>query len=128
MSLRNKLILASRAHYDAHIRKHTMNVEVILANPLALPEHADLMDAIEKELKIVDEYQGKLDVLEKYFKIDAFAVKSDEDSDKDKNDNSNNSDNSDNSTTSSTTNTNKADAAVVAGAGSHIVIERPFTV
>jgi hypothetical protein len=126
MSLRNKLILASRAHYDAHIRKHTMNVEVILSNPLALPEHADLMDAIEKELLIVDEYQGKLDVLNKYFKIDAVPLTSDSSSENDNN--GNNDDNSDNSTTSSTTNTAEANARVTAGAGSHIVIERPFTV
>ena len=119
MSLRNKLILASRAHYDAHIRKHTMNVEVILSNPLALPEHADLMDAIEKELKIVDEYQGKLDVLNKYFKTDTYPLKS-----KDDEDDSDNSD-SDNSSSTTTSTTAQADATVVAGAGSHIVIDRP---
>jgi hypothetical protein len=120
MSLRTKLILASRAHYDAHIRKHTMNVEVILSNPLALPEHADLMDAIEKELLIVDEYQGKLDALNKYFKIDAVMTTSDSGSDKDEN--------TDNSTKSTTSTASQADATVTAGAGSHIVIERPFTV
>jgi hypothetical protein len=132
MSLRNKLILASRAHYDAHIRKHTMNVEVILSNPLALPEHADLMDAIEKELLIVDEYQGKLDVLNKYFKVDAPFPTSDSGSENGNNgnngNNDDNSDNSDNSTKSTTSTTAQADATVTAGAGSHIVIERPFTV
>jgi hypothetical protein len=126
MSLRNKLILASRAHYDAHIRKHTMNVEVILSNPLALPEHADLMDAIEKELLIVDEYQGKLDALNKYFKVDVPFTTSDSGSEN--GNNGNNDDNSDNSTTSTTSTTAQADATVTAGAGSHIVIERPFTV
>jgi hypothetical protein len=112
MSIRNKLILASRAHYDAHIRKHAMNVEVILSNPLSIPDHADLMDAIEKELKIVDEYQGKLDALNKHFKTDYTGMKS---SDED--------DDNNNSTTTSTT--AQADATVVAGAGSHIVIDRP---
>lgn len=124
MSLRTKLILASRAHYDAHIRKHTMNVEVILANPLSLPEHTDLMDAIEKELKVVDEYQGKLDALNKYFKLDVATPKSDDD----KPDSGNHDDNSDNSTSSTTSTTAQADATVLAGANSHITIERPFTV
>jgi hypothetical protein len=120
MSIRNKLILASRAHYDAHIRKHAMNVEVILSNPLSIPDHADLMDAIEKELKIVDEYQGKLDALNKHFKTDyPFA-----DSENGNNgSNGNNSGDNDNSSTTSTT--AQADATVVAGAGSHIVIDRP---
>lgn len=122
MSIRDKLIYASRAHYDAHIRKHAMNVEVILANPLALPNHTDLMDAIEKELAIVDEYQGKLDALNKHFKLDS--------STKSEDDNGNNDDNSDNSTSTvtDTTTTTQADAKISAGANSHIVVERPFTV
>jgi hypothetical protein len=127
MSLRNKLILASRAHYDAHIRKHTMNVEVILSNPLALPEHTDLMDAIEKELHIVDEYQGKLDALNKYFKLDHLAPKSDDDK-PDSGNSDNHDDNSNNSTSSTTSTTTQADTTMVVGAGSHINVERPFTV
>jgi hypothetical protein len=118
MSIRNKLILASRAHYDAHIRKHAMNVEVILTNPLAIPEHTDLMDAIEKELAIVDEYQGKLDALNKHFKPDS-SIKSDDSDD---------SDNSNSTTTTDTTTITQADAKISAGANSHIVVERPFTV
>jgi hypothetical protein len=127
MSIRNKLILASRSHYDAHIRKHAMNVEVILSNPLSIPDHADLMDAIEKELKIVDEYQGKLDALNKHFKTDyPFADSENGNNGNNGNNNGSNGNNSgDNDNSSTTSTTTQADATVVAGAGSHIVIDRP---
>lgn len=67
MNLRNKLLEASRLHYESHIHKHIMNVEVILANPTGIPDHSDVMDAIEKEVAIIDEYDSKLHVLQKYF-------------------------------------------------------------
>ena len=68
MSIKTKLLEASRLHYTSHIHKHIMNVEVILANPTGIPDHTDVMDAIEKEIAIIDEYDSKLHVLEKYFK------------------------------------------------------------
>lgn len=74
MSLRNKLLDASRLHYTSHIRKHIMNVEVILANPTGIPDHSDVMDAIEKEVALIDEYDSKLQVLEKYFKEPVVAT------------------------------------------------------
>jgi hypothetical protein len=69
MSLRNNLITASDAHFRAHIEKHKMNIEVILANPTAIHGHADVMDAIEKELAEIADYEDKLEVLNKHFKI-----------------------------------------------------------
>lgn len=66
--MREQLLKASRLHYAAHIEKHRMNIEVILANPLAVPEHTDIMDAIEKEVAIIAEYMDKLEVLARYFK------------------------------------------------------------
>lgn len=66
MSLRTKLIEASAAHFRAHIEKHRLNVEVLLENPTAIHGHADIMDAIEKELEEIANYQDKLEAL-KYF-------------------------------------------------------------
>ena len=65
--MRKQLIEASRAHYLSHIHKHRVNVETMLQNPIAIPEHTDIMDAIEKELAQIAEYHDKLEVLEKYF-------------------------------------------------------------
>lgn len=65
--MRRELIAASKQNFLAHIEKHKMNVEVMLRNPTALPDHTDIMDSIEKEVAVIAEYKDKLEVLEKYF-------------------------------------------------------------
>ena len=66
--MKNKIIEASRLHFQSHIEKHKVNVEIMLANPMAIHDHTDLMSAIEKEIELISEYEDKLAVLEKYFK------------------------------------------------------------
>jgi hypothetical protein len=66
--MRQQLIDASRQHYLAHIEKHRINVEVLMANPTAIMDHSDIMDAIEKEVAQIAEYMDKLEVLDRYFK------------------------------------------------------------
>ena len=68
MEMRQQLIEASKEHFRAHITKHRMNIEVMLNNPTAIQEHADIMEAIEKEAAYIAEYMDKLEVMEKYFK------------------------------------------------------------
>ncbi len=65
--MRKELIDALRVHFSAHILKHKMNVEVMLKNPTALPDHTDLMDSLEKEIAMIAEYMDKLEVLDKHF-------------------------------------------------------------
>lgn len=67
MEMRQKLIDASKQHFLAHIEKHRINIEVMLNNPTAIQEHADIMEAIEKEAGYIAEYMDKLEVMEKYF-------------------------------------------------------------
>lgn len=67
--MRNDLIRASAMHFKAHIEKHRMNVEVLLNNPTAIHGHVDVMDAIEKELAEIADYEDKLEVLNKYFVV-----------------------------------------------------------
>lgn len=67
--MRNDLIRASAMHFKAHIEKHRMNVEVLLNNPTAIHGHVDVMDAIEKELAEMVDYEDKLEVLNKYFVV-----------------------------------------------------------
>lgn len=67
MEMRQQLIQASREHFLSHIAKHRMNVEVMLSNPTAIHEHSDIMEAIEKEITHIAEYQDKLEVIERYF-------------------------------------------------------------
>ncbi|NBP02682.1 MAG: hypothetical protein EBU90_21695 [Proteobacteria bacterium] len=68
--MRNEILKASAIHFQSHIQKHRVNIEVMLQNPTALPEHTDIMDAIEKELAHIAEYQDKLEAL-KLFPIKA---------------------------------------------------------
>lgn len=65
--MRKELLDTLRLHYSSQILKHKMNSEVMLRNPTALPDHTDLMDALEKEMGIIAEYMDKLEVLDKHF-------------------------------------------------------------
>jgi hypothetical protein len=66
--MKKQLVEASIQHFEAHIIKHKMNVEIMLSNPMAIHDHTDLMSAIEKEVAQIAEYMDKLEVMEKYFK------------------------------------------------------------
>jgi CBS domain-containing protein len=66
--MRQQMIGVLKQHFEAHILKHKMNVDIMLNNPMAIHEHTDLMDAIEKEVALIAEYVDKLEVMEKYFK------------------------------------------------------------
>jgi hypothetical protein len=66
--MRKEMLKAVRKHAEAHIEKHRMNVEVYLQNPVGVGEHSDIMDAIEKELAHMAEYQDHLEILGIYFK------------------------------------------------------------
>lgn len=65
--MRDKIINTLSSHFVAHINKHKINVEVMLNNPIAIHDHTDYMEAIEKELALIAEYQDKLEALETHF-------------------------------------------------------------
>ena len=62
------MIVVLKQHFEAHILKHRMNVDIMLSNPMAIHDHTDLMEAIEKEVDKISEYMDKLEVMEKYFR------------------------------------------------------------
>ena len=64
---RENMIEAIKEHAKGHIAKHAMNVEVYLKRAAGVGEHPDILEAIEKELKIIAEYDDQLAVLKKYF-------------------------------------------------------------
>lgn len=66
--MRDNIINVLKQHFEAHILKHKMNVDIMLNNPIAIHDHTDLMTAIEKEVELIAEYKDKLEVMEKYFK------------------------------------------------------------
>ena len=65
--MRKEIVGVLKQHFEAHILKNKMNVDIMLANPMAIHDHTDLMDAIEKEVALIAEYQDKLEVMEIYF-------------------------------------------------------------
>jgi hypothetical protein len=66
--MRAEIINVLKQHFEAHILKHKMNVDIMLNNPMAIHDHTDLMSAIEKEVAQIAEYQDKLEIMETYFK------------------------------------------------------------
>ena len=65
--MRKEIIDVLKQHFEAHILKHKMNVDIMLSNPTAIHDHTDLMDAIEKEVALMAEYQDKLEIMNTYF-------------------------------------------------------------
>jgi hypothetical protein len=65
--MRKEMIGVLKQHFEAHILKHKMNVDIMLSNPMAIHDHTDLMDAIEQEVAQIAEYMDKLEVMNKYF-------------------------------------------------------------
>lgn len=66
--MRQQIVQTLIQHFESHIVKHKMNVEIMLSNPMAIHDHTDLIGAIEKEVTQIAEYLDKLEVMEKYFK------------------------------------------------------------
>jgi hypothetical protein len=65
--MREAIISALKAHAKGHIEKHRMNIENLIQNNVGVAEHPDLLESVEKELKIIAEYDDQLSILEKYF-------------------------------------------------------------
>lgn len=65
--MREQMLQALRAHAQGKIEMHKMNVEVYLTNPAGIGEHPDVMEAIEKEIEAIAEYDDQLEVLDRYF-------------------------------------------------------------
>ena len=67
-NLKEKILLASELHFQAHIEKHKINVEVLLNSHVGVAEHPDIMETIEGELEKMSNYHDKLEMLD-YFDI-----------------------------------------------------------
>ena len=65
--MRRKMIEAIKEHTKSHIEKHKMNVEVYLTNPVGVGEHPDIIEAVEKELDLIAQYDDQLEMMNKYF-------------------------------------------------------------
>tara|TARA_B100001996_G_C18599995_1_gene569455 strand:- start:529 stop:780 length:252 start_codon:yes stop_codon:yes gene_type:complete len=70
MDDRKQFIETLRQYFGGHIAKHRANVNNLLDNNVALAEHPDIIETIEKELDVMADYEDKLNVLNKYFQND----------------------------------------------------------
>jgi len=68
--MKQKMIDALKDHARGHIKKHTMNVEIYLTNPVGVGEHPDIIEAIEKELEMIAKYNDQLEIINKYIEKD----------------------------------------------------------
>jgi len=74
--MREQMIEALKQHALGHIEKHKINVEILLQKTVGIAEHPDTLETIEKELKIIADYDDQISMLNKYFTIkDPFKVK-----------------------------------------------------
>ena len=74
-NLRNKLLKSTESYLQGHIDRHVANLENLLENHVALAEHPDIVESIEKELEVLAGYEDKLTVLNKYFNRGGSKVK-----------------------------------------------------
>ena len=65
--MRDKIKESLIAHAEGHIKKHSANVEIYLNNSIGIGEHSDILETIEKELKVIAEYDDQLEMIKKYF-------------------------------------------------------------
>lgn len=68
MASRERIYDALVAHAKGHIEKHAANVEIYMEKAVGVGEHPDVLEAIEKELKMIAEYHDELEMLETYIK------------------------------------------------------------
>ena len=74
--MREQMIEALKQHALGHIEKHKINVEILLQKTAGIAEHPDTLETIEKELKIIADYDDQVSMLNKYFTIkDPFKAK-----------------------------------------------------
>jgi hypothetical protein len=67
INFREDLLNASKIYFESQIKKHKINVEILLDNGVGVAEHPDVMETIEKELDIIASFDEKLSVIKKYF-------------------------------------------------------------
>ncbi len=65
--MRNELLKAFKSHAQGHIDKHVANVEVLLTKTMGIAEHPDVIETIEKEVRIIADYDDLLEMVDKYF-------------------------------------------------------------
>jgi hypothetical protein len=62
--IRDQIVQSLVDSFKAQKQRHMVNVEVMLNNPMAIPEHGDLLAELEKEIEKIAEYSDKIEAAE----------------------------------------------------------------
>ena len=65
--LRETIIKSLLRHAEGHIEIHCANIDVYLTNPVGIGEDSYILEAIEKELAVIAEYEDQISIIRKYF-------------------------------------------------------------
>ena len=60
------MIEALKSEANGKIKKHLVNIDVYLHNPVGIGEHSNIMDAVITELDAIAKEDDRLEALEKY--------------------------------------------------------------
>ena len=60
------MIEALKAEANGKIKKHLVNIDVYLHNPVGIGEHSNIMDAVITDLDAIAKEDDRLEALEKY--------------------------------------------------------------
>jgi hypothetical protein len=66
--VKDKILLTLEQNYKAKIAQHKLNIDIMLENPRAIPDHENFIEAIDKELVELANAHDKLQALLQYFK------------------------------------------------------------
>ena len=64
--MKSRMIEALKAEAKGKIKKHLVNIDVYLHNPVGIGEHSNIMDAVITELDAIAKEDDRLEALEKY--------------------------------------------------------------
>ena len=67
MKVGDQIILAALKQAEGELEVHKANINVYQTMPAGIGEHGDILTEVEKELKIIAEYDDQLQMLDKYF-------------------------------------------------------------
>ena len=64
--MKSRMIAALKAEANGQIKKHLVNIDVYLHNPVGIGEHSNIMAAVEQELDGIAKQDDRLEAIEKY--------------------------------------------------------------
>ncbi len=65
--MRKKLVEALKDKYRAEYSTAHASLEIYMTNPVGIGEHPDIIEAVEKELDLIAQYDDQLEMMNKYF-------------------------------------------------------------